>query len=164
MYQDSQTTTPTLLVFNPDAKIVIADRAKDSIREDFGIPVEVSAEYLSQALRDRWFKSNNYDAANVKISKVIAAVKEAAAESDSEELNEFLQDLANILHISLTKTYRVSLTFSVDAEIELPIGSDESEVDADDFNIVLEYNNYDGELTDWETTDTRLDSCEPNSY
>ena len=160
MYQDSQTSTPTPLVFNPDAKIVIADRAKDSIREDFGIPVEVSAEYLSQALRDRWFKSRNLDAAEAKISKVIAAVKEAAADTDDVDLTEFLGDLANILHISLTKTYKVALTFSVDAEIELPIGFDDSEVDADDFTIHLEYNGCDADLTDWDITESRLDSIE----
>lgn len=158
MYQDSQVTDP--LVFSPDAKIVIANRECELNDGNYDKPIQMNAEDISNKLRTGYLYNKNYEQRTKQISSVISAVKEAAGETDSEELIEFLHDLANILNITLTKTYKVSLTFSVDAEIELPLGSDESDVDADDFTVMLEYNNYDGELTDWDTTDVRLDDCD----
>jgi hypothetical protein len=158
-----QIHTPTDISFVPDAKIVLANRAMETNATDFGKAYLASAEEISNSLRSGYLNGIYHDKAKNQIASVISAVKETAAETDSEELIEFLETLAKILNITLTKTYKVSITFSVDAEIELPLGSDESDVDADDFSLYLEYNNYDCDLSDWEVTDRTIDYIEASN-
>ena len=156
MYQ-SHNPADNPLVYNPEATIVIADRACDTYSTEYGKPTEVNAEYVSQAIRDRWVRTNAYDRVQSDIQKIADFVRNTAGETDNEEVIEVLTELADILGINLTKTYTVSLTFSVEATIELPIGRDSDEIDADDFDLSLEYNNYGAEMPDWGLTDRTID-------
>jgi len=153
----NETPSPQFFEFDPSATIVIANRAMDTFSEDYGKPTEVTAEYVSQAIRDRWVKTNAYDRNQSDIQKIADFVRNTAEETDNEEVIEVLTELADILGINLTKTYTVSLTFSVEATIELPIGRDSDEIDADDFDLSLEYNNYGAEMPDWDLTDRTID-------
>jgi len=159
MYQDSQVTTP--LVFDPSATIVIADRAMEFNDTNYGKSVEMTAEDISNKLRSGYLHNRNYEARTKQISSAISAIRDTAAETDNEELIEFLQELADILNITLTKSYRVALSFSAYAEVELPLGTDSDEITYDDFEIELSSSNSDVELRDWELSDSQIDYIEP---
>lgn len=156
----NENLSPQFESFDPNATIVIADRAMDWQAETYGKGVTLDAETISARLRDGWVARNAYESQLKIVQDAIRAVRDAADEAESDEMIEFLGDLANILKITLTKSYKVSLTFSVDAVVDLPIGSDDSDVDADDFQLYLEYNNYDCELTDFDVTYRNIDDID----
>lgn len=156
MYQDSQ-ATETPLQFDPNAKIVLAKNFYHGALEPQ--PYELSAYDISGKMNAVKSYQEALALRNKQIENVAKYLREILAQNSGEVDSEF-ETIAELLDIELVRKVRVELEFQVTAYIEVPLGTDPSDIRSYDFGLDgFDYQG-DGELVDWQVEDTSLESAD----
>ena len=156
----NETPSPQFFEFDPRATIVIADRMMDSFSDEYGKPTLMTAEEISGKLRSGWVNQNAFSNEHQTILTICNAVRQAAQDPEDVDVSEFIQELADILKINLTRRVRVELSMQVTAIVDLPFDEDINDICSSDFGINgVEYSG-EGDLYDWEMEDTELVSAD----
>lgn len=158
MYQlHTPTDTPNLMVFDPEAKIVLAKNFYIGATDQQ--PYELSAYDISGRLNSLKNLQDTLAYRVKQIENVEKYLKEILAQNSGEVDDEFEQ-IAELLDIDLTRKVRVELSFTVSALLDVPLGIDPSDIREYEFRIDgLDYEG-DGELVDWSQDDSSIEAAD----
>ena len=158
MYQDSQTSeTPNLMLFDPEAKIVLAKNFYYGATDVQ--PYELSAYEISTKMNTLKTTQDFLDNRNKQIGNVEKYLKQILAERMGE-VDDELEQIAEFLDIELTRKVRAELSFTVSVDLELPLGIHPSDIRSYDFRIDgLDYEG-DGEMIDWAQDDCDIEAAD----
>lgn len=121
----------TELVFDPHAMVVYRNPTTQSL-----------ATITANMVTHMAFTNKGLHRENDDLRSKIAAVKDYIVENWEEcDGAEWVQDVSKMLGINLTKEVSIKVTIEAEFDIEVPLGFDETDLNAGDFTWRVTYDN-----------------------